>query len=224
MSLDRAPKLCPSKDPNSTGSFFQTWFLAGPSYMGLKCLQQLAKASFLSPESWCVGEKWIIVMRTIHISVPANSKVRIRLISFSLWKYERVSGSACPYKGFLSFAMFWSSIAQLPHSWMKKNRQKWHMNRVDNFHILRCYSRHTVSWWNICGWYSPQMGTSHFAVFTGSLHILNSYSSHEVALHLCRGCDFHNVFWCFSGLKCVWTVQMVRKILPWRNFHWCWPQ
>lgn len=58
----------------------------------------------------------------------------------------------------------------------------------------------------------PQMGKVTLQCSQGSC-TLWTQSGHEVTLHLHRGCDFHNILRCFfSGLKCVWTVQMVRKI------------
>lgn len=83
-------------------------------------------------------------------SLPTKSTARIRLISFTLQKYERVRGNACQYKEPLTCALFWSSTEKLPHSCMKKDKLKWHKNWLGNFHVLRCYPRHIISWWNIC--------------------------------------------------------------------------
>lgn len=54
----------------------------------------------------------------------------------------------------------------------------------------------------------PQMGKvtlqcSHCTLWT--------WSGHAIGLHMCSVYDFHNMLWIFSGLKCVGTVQIVRK-------------
>lgn len=97
---------------------------------------------------------------------------------------------------------------------MKKNRLKWHRNRLDNFRILRCIPK---TYHQLMKYLYPQMGKATLLCSQGPC-ILWTKSGHEVALHLCRGCDFHNTLWCFSGLKCVWTVQMVRKTCALKKF------
>lgn len=120
----------------------------------------------------------------------------------SLCENMGVCRSACSYKDFLSSAASWSS--RMPQNLMKETRLKWHMKRLDNVNILRCFLWDIFSWWNICihKW-EMSLRCSHCKLWT--------QSGHEIGLHMCRVYDFHNMLWIFYGLKCLWTIQMVRE-------------